>query len=36
MGAGVARCSGELRIDAGLLTTKNAKRDQHLRSADFF
>ena len=28
--------SGELRIDAGSLTTKNAKRDQHLRSADFF
>ena len=28
--------SGELRIDAGSLTTKNAKRDKHLRSADFF
>jgi polyisoprenoid-binding protein YceI len=28
--------SGELRIDAGSLTTKNAKRDQHLHSAEFF
>ncbi len=28
--------SGELRIDAGSLTTKNAKRDQHLRTAEFF
>ncbi len=28
--------SGELRIDSRSLTTKNAKRDQHLRSADFF
>ncbi len=28
--------SGELRIAAASLTTKNAKRDQHLRSAEFF
>ena len=28
--------SGELRIDAASLTTKNAKRDQHLHSAEFF
>jgi len=28
--------SGELRIDAGSLTSKNVKRDKHLRSADFF
>ena len=28
--------SGRLRIDADSLTTKNAKRDRHLRSTDFF
>jgi polyisoprenoid-binding protein YceI len=28
--------SGELRIDAASLDTHNSKRDQHLRSADFF
>src|SRR5271170_3419766 len=28
--------SGELRIGAVSLSTKNAKRDQHLRSAEFF
>jgi polyisoprenoid-binding protein YceI len=28
--------SGELRIDAATLDTKNEKRDTHLRSADFF
>jgi polyisoprenoid-binding protein YceI len=28
--------SGELRIDAGLLTTRNAMRDQHMRSAEYF
>jgi polyisoprenoid-binding protein YceI len=27
---------GELRIDAASLDTKNATRDKHLRSADFF
>jgi polyisoprenoid-binding protein YceI len=27
---------GELRIDAATLDTKNKKRDEHLRSADFF
>lgn len=27
---------GELRIDAASLDTKNARRDNHLRSADFF
>jgi polyisoprenoid-binding protein YceI len=27
---------GELRIDAATLDTKNKKRDDHLRSADFF
>lgn len=27
---------GELRIQAGSLDTKNARRDTHLRSADFF
>ncbi len=28
--------AGQLRIDAGSLTTKNGRRDKHLRSADFF
>ena len=28
--------SGQLTIDAKSLTTKNRKRDEHLRSADFF
>jgi polyisoprenoid-binding protein YceI len=28
--------SGELRIQATTLDTRNAKRDRHLRSADFF
>lgn len=28
--------SGQLTIDASSLTTKNSKRDKHLRSADFF
>lgn len=28
--------SGRLVIDAASLTTKNRKRDEHLRSADFF
>lgn len=28
--------SGHLVIDATSLTTKNRKRDEHLRSADFF
>ena len=28
--------SGQLRIEAASLTTKNRKRDQHLRSAEFF
>jgi polyisoprenoid-binding protein YceI len=28
--------SGQLEIDARSLTTKNRKRDEHLRSADFF
>ena len=30
------RVSGHLTIDAKLLTTKNRKRDKHLRSPDFF
>jgi polyisoprenoid-binding protein YceI len=30
------RVSGHLTIDARSLTTKNRKRDEHLRSADFF
>jgi polyisoprenoid-binding protein YceI len=30
------KASGELRIDAASLDTKNKKRDTHLRSADFF
>jgi polyisoprenoid-binding protein YceI len=34
VGGGDAR--GELRIDAATLDTKNKKRDDHLRSADFF
>jgi polyisoprenoid-binding protein YceI len=34
VGGGDAR--GELRIDAATLDTKNKKRDEHLRSADFF
>jgi polyisoprenoid-binding protein YceI len=34
VGGGDAR--GELRIDAATLDTKNRKRDDHLRSADFF
>lgn len=28
--------SGSLRVAASSLDTKNAKRDEHLRSADFF
>jgi polyisoprenoid-binding protein YceI len=28
--------TGVLRLDAASLTTKNKRRDQHLRSADFF
>ena len=28
--------SGVIRLDAASLTTKNNKRDKHLRSADFF
>ena len=28
--------SGDLAVDVTSLTTKNRKRDQHLRSADFF
>ena len=28
--------SGVVRLDAASLTTKNNKRDKHLRSADFF
>ncbi len=28
--------SGAIRLDAASLTTKNNKRDKHLRSADFF
>jgi polyisoprenoid-binding protein YceI len=28
--------SGHLALDASTLTTKNRKRDEHLRSADFF
>jgi polyisoprenoid-binding protein YceI len=31
-----AGASGELRIQAASLDTKNKKRDEHLRSADFF
>jgi polyisoprenoid-binding protein YceI len=31
-----AEVRGELRIDAATLDTKNKKRDDHLRSADFF
>lgn len=34
VGGGDAR--GELRIDAATLDTKNKKRDDHLRSVDFF
>ncbi len=30
------KISGELRIDAASLTTKNGRRDKHLRSAEFF
>jgi hypothetical protein len=28
--------SGEISIDSSSLSTKNAKRDKHVRSADFF
>jgi polyisoprenoid-binding protein YceI len=35
-GAGPDRQSIELMIDAGSLNTENGKRDEHLRSADFF
>lgn len=31
-----AGANGELRIQAASLDTKNKKRDEHLRSADFF
>ena len=33
---GAAGAHGELRIEAASLTTENARRDTHLRSADFF
>ena len=34
--AGVGGVRGELQIRAGSLNTHNAKRDEHLRSPDFF
>jgi polyisoprenoid-binding protein YceI len=33
---GDGNVSGRLTIDANSLTTRNRKRDEHLRSADFF